>query len=399
MPLVDAKCTNCGATLKVDNVKDAAICEHCGSAFIVEKAINNYNTTNHNYFSAQVVNVYGSMDSHNPIASPIKKFEKYQKELSIISADRLISPSLLVEVIEFIDSNPDLKGSNRLYNKIVDYSNNICFSFDFSYNKGSSFCEINNYQSLWKNSGRTGNDGNNFTEWIFYKTEVFTGKKDVLRIIQQKITEYYIKLLVSGKTTGAWSSYGNGSLWKVQRTSKLEFLYVEEKLNNKFLLPYFYKGLNNASILNSIGLGDSYIFVLGRYAVKKNAEHCDFEKDQLFIDEILKTNVSKGYYLLEMNRLAKKETKLTSRELLSSLGVNLRSGCYYQVESVDQNGINYFMNNYPNGLIHYTLSEIDDLRVALTLFRKSLNLCLYCGGKFTGLINKYCSRCKKTKDY
>lgn len=40
MPLVDAKCTNCGAPLKLDNTKDAAICEHCGSAFIVEKAIN-----------------------------------------------------------------------------------------------------------------------------------------------------------------------------------------------------------------------------------------------------------------------------------------------------------------------------------------------------------------------
>lgn len=45
MPLVDAKCTNCGAPLKIDNSKDAAICEHCGSAFIVEKAINNYNNT------------------------------------------------------------------------------------------------------------------------------------------------------------------------------------------------------------------------------------------------------------------------------------------------------------------------------------------------------------------
>ena len=42
MPLVNAKCTNCGANLQVDNTKDAAICQHCGSAYIVEKAINNY---------------------------------------------------------------------------------------------------------------------------------------------------------------------------------------------------------------------------------------------------------------------------------------------------------------------------------------------------------------------
>lgn len=37
--LVEAKCTNCGATLSVDNGKDAMICPYCGSAFVVEKAI------------------------------------------------------------------------------------------------------------------------------------------------------------------------------------------------------------------------------------------------------------------------------------------------------------------------------------------------------------------------
>ncbi len=46
MPLVEVKCTNCGQTLRVDDSKDAAICEFCGSAFIVEKAINNYNSYN-----------------------------------------------------------------------------------------------------------------------------------------------------------------------------------------------------------------------------------------------------------------------------------------------------------------------------------------------------------------
>ncbi len=42
MPIVNAKCTNCGANLEVDNTKDAAICRYCGSAFVVAKAINNY---------------------------------------------------------------------------------------------------------------------------------------------------------------------------------------------------------------------------------------------------------------------------------------------------------------------------------------------------------------------
>ena len=61
MPLVNAKCTNCGANLEVDNAKDAAICPYCGSAYIVENAINNYNITNNttNNISAYVVNAFG----------------------------------------------------------------------------------------------------------------------------------------------------------------------------------------------------------------------------------------------------------------------------------------------------------------------------------------------------
>ena len=39
MPLVKAQCTNCGANLEVDSSKDAAICEFCGTAYVVEKAI------------------------------------------------------------------------------------------------------------------------------------------------------------------------------------------------------------------------------------------------------------------------------------------------------------------------------------------------------------------------
>ncbi len=45
MPVVQAKCPNCGGFLAVDNTKDAAVCQFCNTPFIVEKAINNYNIT------------------------------------------------------------------------------------------------------------------------------------------------------------------------------------------------------------------------------------------------------------------------------------------------------------------------------------------------------------------
>lgn len=47
MGLVPAKCTNCGGKIKVDDAKEAGICEHCGLAFITEKVIKN-NVTNYN---------------------------------------------------------------------------------------------------------------------------------------------------------------------------------------------------------------------------------------------------------------------------------------------------------------------------------------------------------------
>lgn len=85
MPIIPAKCTNCGASLKVDNTKDAAICPYCGSAFIVEKAINNYNTTNH--ITAGTVNIYGGNGADFVIrAGTLEKYNGASTEVVIPSS-------------------------------------------------------------------------------------------------------------------------------------------------------------------------------------------------------------------------------------------------------------------------------------------------------------------------
>lgn len=48
MPLVKAQCTNCGGTLDVDSSKEAAVCPYCNTAYIVEKAINQYRISHAN---------------------------------------------------------------------------------------------------------------------------------------------------------------------------------------------------------------------------------------------------------------------------------------------------------------------------------------------------------------
>lgn len=52
--LQNGKCPNCGANIAVDVSKDAAICEYCGSAFVVEKAVHNYNINTAQFNNATV---------------------------------------------------------------------------------------------------------------------------------------------------------------------------------------------------------------------------------------------------------------------------------------------------------------------------------------------------------
>ena len=73
MPLVPAVCPNCKGTLEVNPAQDAAICRFCGTPFIVEKAINQYNTTNN--FNANVINYYASDNSDFVIRGGV--LEKY----------------------------------------------------------------------------------------------------------------------------------------------------------------------------------------------------------------------------------------------------------------------------------------------------------------------------------
>lgn len=92
MPLVQAKCTNCGANLEINNTLDAAVCPYCGAAFIVEKAINNFNTTNH--INAGVVNVYGGNSADFVIRGGVlEKYNGAATEVVIPDSVKIIGDS------------------------------------------------------------------------------------------------------------------------------------------------------------------------------------------------------------------------------------------------------------------------------------------------------------------
>ena len=57
MGFIPARCTQCGAAIEVDDTKEAGICKHCGTAFVTEKAINNYNTYVTNNYDGANINI------------------------------------------------------------------------------------------------------------------------------------------------------------------------------------------------------------------------------------------------------------------------------------------------------------------------------------------------------
>ncbi len=98
MPFVLAKCTNCGANLEVDASKEAAVCPACGSAFVVEKAINNYTVNNTQNITDSVVNIYGIGRSDFVIrAGMLQRYDGEATEVVIPDNVRIIGDIFRVQ--------------------------------------------------------------------------------------------------------------------------------------------------------------------------------------------------------------------------------------------------------------------------------------------------------------
>ena len=72
MGLIPARCTQCGAEIKVDSNKESGVCEHCGTPFITEKVINNTYVTN-NFHGATVNIVNGDAKNYLKLAKTYLK--------------------------------------------------------------------------------------------------------------------------------------------------------------------------------------------------------------------------------------------------------------------------------------------------------------------------------------
>lgn len=102
-----ALCTQCGAKLLVDESKEAAICEYCGTPFIVEKAIHNYNIS-----SFGTINIANAVINQGPSAiNYVKRAQQFEKEFNINKAKEYYNKALDVDAdcIEAINGLTKLK--------------------------------------------------------------------------------------------------------------------------------------------------------------------------------------------------------------------------------------------------------------------------------------------------
>lgn len=97
MPLVQAKCTQCGASLKVNNEASTALCPFCKMEYVVQDAINNYVTNNYTHIDTLnaehvTVNDDRSAEQRLRAAEQNMQFKEYDKALSIFREVTEIAP-------------------------------------------------------------------------------------------------------------------------------------------------------------------------------------------------------------------------------------------------------------------------------------------------------------------
>ena len=93
MPLVAAKCTQCGANIEVNPSQDAGICPHCGTAYVTEKVIKNYITNNYtNIGSVNIDTLNVSMP--DPVEQTVNSYRSYMKADALNQACNLILDAL-----------------------------------------------------------------------------------------------------------------------------------------------------------------------------------------------------------------------------------------------------------------------------------------------------------------
>ena len=80
MAFIAARCSQCGAEIKVDDTQEKGVCEYCGTEFMTEKVVNSYNTyVTNNYDGANINVLSGKAENFLEMARTAFTARNYQE--------------------------------------------------------------------------------------------------------------------------------------------------------------------------------------------------------------------------------------------------------------------------------------------------------------------------------
>lgn len=82
MPLVPAKCPGCGGDMQIDGSRKEAFCPYCGTKFLVESAVNYYNTKNEYHIEHADI----KMEDSKGLETKLRNAEAYLDKLKDYSS-------------------------------------------------------------------------------------------------------------------------------------------------------------------------------------------------------------------------------------------------------------------------------------------------------------------------
>ncbi len=148
MPFTPATCPKCGGILDVDDAQEAAVCKYCGTPFIVEKAINVFNTTHNTTYVTNSTNTTNISNSEVHIHQDGKDAQKLFENLKAqISRKDINSAYRTLEKLKD-DFPADLRTYEAdflcaWYRKIDDLMDSGCITYDDKFNSFSELISVN----------------------------------------------------------------------------------------------------------------------------------------------------------------------------------------------------------------------------------------------------------------
>ena len=319
MALVPAKCPECGGNINIDPTKKAGICEYCKQPFVVEEAIQNFNTTynviNNNEIKADVVIINDSLDNkNNEIEELKKKFEFYFNKNKHVNnkEDRLSIYRSLREVIEAFEKKYVKKYLESIeIQKEYFYMLLKCSKYQFEMNidmpqGGVDLIKV--YEDIKYLDENTGKDIEN--ELHEYAKEIYE--------FTQKNTNYdtSIETLYKAKTLSTKDSRSviiRNFILKAKGDKYIEIVQMRENMKNDFTKI---SNIIDRKNIEYIGVSGHY-FVTRRYSFD-DALICDIGicKECFIQDEELREyvlEVNNGYFdeCKRLNVCYKCKTKLS----------------------------------------------------------------------------------------